>query len=79
MGRCEMISNLTDAMIVINEQKEIIDSLRKQIKEKDALIEKAFYAGRTVQNYKGEWVDDLFIDTYTSAKYKTAEEWINQL
>jgi len=38
-------------------------------------LRKAFEAGRTVSNYKGEW-QETYNDDYTSAKYETFEDWI---
>lgn len=39
------------------------------------VLKEAFNAGRTVENYKGVWVDDLDIDNYTSAKYENFDKW----
>jgi hypothetical protein len=38
-------------------------------------LRKAFEAGRTVSNYKGEW-QETYNDNYTSAKYEKFEDWI---
>ena len=37
-------------------------------------LRKAFEAGRTVENYKGEW-QETYSDNYTSAKYDKFEDW----
>jgi hypothetical protein len=38
-------------------------------------LRKAFEAGRTVSNYKGEW-QETYNDNYTSAKYDKFEDWL---
>ena len=38
-------------------------------------LHKAFEAGRTVSNYKGEW-QETYNDNYTSAKYDKFEDWL---
>lgn len=38
-------------------------------------LRKAFEAGRTVCNYKGEW-QETYNDNYTLAKYDTFEGWL---
>ena len=38
-------------------------------------LRKAFDAGRTVENYKGEW-QETYSDNYTSAKYDKFEDWL---
>lgn len=38
---------------------------------------KAFEAGRTVFNYKGERIE-AYSDDYTSPKYKTFEDWCKE-
>ena len=41
-------------------------------------IEKAFDAGRTVKNYKGEW-KEAYHDDMTSAKYEESKDYITNL
>jgi hypothetical protein len=38
-------------------------------------LRKAFEAGRTVENYKGEW-QETYSDDCTSAKYDKFEDWL---
>jgi len=38
-------------------------------------LRKAFEAGRTVCNYKGEW-QEAYNDSHTSAKYDKFEDWL---
>lgn len=38
-------------------------------------LRKAFEAGRTVLNYKGEW-QETYNDNYTSSKYEKFEDWL---
>jgi hypothetical protein len=38
-------------------------------------LRKAFEAGRTVENYKGEW-QETYSDDCTSAKYDNFEDWL---
>lgn len=38
-------------------------------------LRKAFEAGRTVENYKGEWQETYSSDC-TSAKYNKFEDWL---
>jgi hypothetical protein len=40
-------------------------------------LRKAFEAGRTVSNYKGEW-QETYNDNYTSAKYDKFEDWLKK-
>lgn len=41
-------------------------------------LRKAFDAGRTVENYKGEW-QETYSDNCTSAKYDKFEDWLKNL
>jgi hypothetical protein len=43
--------------------------------EKD--LEQAFSAGRTVENYKGEW-EETYSDEMTSSKYENFKKWFEQ-
>ena len=39
-------------------------------------LKKAFNSGRTLKNYKGEWVDnELMMDDHTDGKYSDFEDW----
>ena len=41
-------------------------------------LKKAFNSGRTLKNYKGEWVDnELIMDDYTDGKYSNFEDWFD--
>ena len=40
--------------------------------------QEAFIAGRTVENYKGEW-QEVYNDSHTSAKYETFEDYIKAI
>lgn len=40
-------------------------------------LNRAFEAGRTVKNYKGEW-KETYSDNYTSAKYETFNDFIKE-
>jgi len=40
-------------------------------------LRKAFSAGRTVYNYKGEW-EETYSDQMTSSKYEDFIEWFKQ-
>lgn len=56
-------------------------TLKKLLSQSTPLIpeiEKAFDAGRTVKNYKGEW-KETFSDIMTSAKYKESKDYISNL
>ncbi len=55
--------------VVTNYQTE------KMYSEED--LRKAFSAGRTVYNYKGEW-EETYSDQMTSSKYEDFIEWFEQ-
>lgn len=39
-------------------------------------LKKAFNSGRTLKNYKGEWIDnELIMDDHTDGKYSDFEDW----
>jgi hypothetical protein len=58
----------------INTLNEVLSQSTPLIPE----IEKAFDAGRTVKNYKGEW-KEAYSDDMTSAKYEESKDYIANL
>ena len=54
---------------------EIMDFIKKEIQQ---ARQEAFIAGRTVENYKGEW-QEVYNDSHTSAKYETFEDYIKAI
>lgn len=41
------------------------------------LLKKAFNAGRTAKNYKGEWILESAIDHYSDLRFENFEEYYN--
>ena len=52
---------------------DFIADVRRSFTVED--LRKAFEAGRTVSNYKGEW-QETYSDDYTSEKYEKFEDWL---
>lgn len=73
---------------ILPEQQHLKDLLEQEVEIKVQIlsqsipltpeIEKAFDAGRTVKNYKGEW-KETFSDVMTSAKYEESKNYISNL
>ena len=64
--------------LVNNTKQELYKELLSKSTPLIPEIEKAFDAGRTVKNYKGEW-KEAYHDDMTSAKYEESKDYITNL